>query len=317
MRFIWSTFIVFFLISWPFRGYGQDPSSLLKRLPFEVRTWVERSCPRSLGPSLWSACVRREVAALSRGVHDLSQLPEDQRSWVSRSCPTSLGPSLYISCVNREVAALSAGMPDTSALSAQQRQWVDQSCPASLGPSLYGSCVARELQALRSISPSSRPRRSTAPSVNARSTSSTPQTQTRRPTVRYDATVLQAQVILKSFGFYRGSLDGISGPQTLAAVKSFQSRIGLNPTGELDTPTFGVLLSLVRKRPGGRASSHSADCEGYNSETGAYVYGECDDSDFEGYDTETGNYVYGDCEPDGDLEAYDSETGVYVYGECD
>jgi hypothetical protein len=59
------------------------------------------------------------------------------------------------------------------------------------------------------------------------------------------------------------------------------------------------------------------ECEGYDSDTGAYVYGECVDGDFEGYDSDTGEYVYGDCEPDGDLEAYNSETGEYVYGECE
>ncbi|GAG86495.1 unnamed protein product [marine sediment metagenome] len=128
--------------------------------------------------------------------------------------------------------------------------------------------------------------------------------------------MLQVQAILKSFGFYSGNLDGISGPQTRTAIKSFQSRVGLNPTGEIDATTLQVLLSLVKKTSRGHTSSHSADCEGYNSDTGAYVYGECDDGSFEGYDSETGNYVYGDCERDGDLDAYDSETGEYVYGEC-
>ncbi len=61
----------------------------------------------------------------------------------------------------------------------------------------------------------------------------------------------------------------------------------------------------------------SVECEGYNSETGNSVSGECEDGSFAGYDSETGNYVYGDCEPGGDLEAYDSETGHYVYGECE
>lgn len=64
-------------------------------------------------------------------------------------------------------------------------------------------------------------------------------------------------------------------------------------------------------------ADYTVTCEGYNSRTSNYVYGECSDGDFEGYDSETGNYVYGDCSFGGDLEAYDSETGDYVYGECE
>jgi len=64
-------------------------------------------------------------------------------------------------------------------------------------------------------------------------------------------------------------------------------------------------------------ADYTVACEGYNSQTSNYVYGECSDGDFEGYDSETGNYVYGDCSFEGDLEAYDSETGDYVYGECE
>ena len=138
-----------------------------------------------------------------------------------------------------------------------------------------------------------------------------------QPAVRFDPSVLQAQAILKSLGFYHGAADGLAGPHTGAALRSFQARVRLSPTGELDAATTAVLLSLTRQRPIYRRYSSSTDCEGYNSETSAYVYGECDDGDFTGYDSETGNYVYGDCEPGGDLEAYDSETGTYIYGECD
>ncbi|MBN47898.1 MAG: hypothetical protein CMN85_00035 [Spongiibacteraceae bacterium] len=64
-------------------------------------------------------------------------------------------------------------------------------------------------------------------------------------------------------------------------------------------------------------ADYTVDCEGYNSDTSSYVYGECSNGEFEGYDSDTGNYVYGECEIGGDLEAYDSATSVYVYGECD
>src|SRR3989338_5562248 len=124
------------------------PESVLSNLSPEDQAWGNRSCPRSLGPSLWNNCVRREVNALSRGRPDLSNLNLDERNWVLRSCPSSLGPSLAISCLNRELQALVRGMPDLSALRADERAWVQQSCPQSLGPSLYRSCVSREARAV-------------------------------------------------------------------------------------------------------------------------------------------------------------------------
>jgi len=81
--------------------------------------------------------------------------------------------------------------------------------------------------------------------------------------------------------------------------------------------TRKILFTLSLLFPLIVSANYTVECEGHNSETSTYVYGECSDGSFEGYDSETGNYVYGDCEFDGDLEAYDSETSVYVYGECE
>jgi len=124
------------------------PELVFSNLSPEDQAWVTRSCPRSLGPSLWNNCVRREVNALSRGRPDLSNLKTDERNWVLRSCPSSLGPSLVIACLNRELQALAGGMPNLSALGADERAWIQQSCPQSLGPSLYRSCVSREARAV-------------------------------------------------------------------------------------------------------------------------------------------------------------------------
>lgn len=128
---------------------GPDRSeSLLSNLSPEDQEWVNRSCPKSLGASLWTNCIRREVSTLSRGRPDLSNLNLDERNWVLRSCPSSLGPSLAIACLNRELQALATGMPDLSALGADERAWVQRSCPQSLGPSLYRSCISREATAV-------------------------------------------------------------------------------------------------------------------------------------------------------------------------
>ena len=311
MRILRSLTALLLLGAWAGSAAGEDSKSALQDLSPNARRWVDQSCPRSLGPSLWSACISRETAALASGMPDLSGLSEPQRNWVARTCPTSLGPSLYVACISRELAALESGIPDLAEVPPEHQSWLRASCPTALGPSLYRACLEREMQAIRSLSKATR------------GPSATPALPSREKTTReskihrYDQTVLQIQLVLKSLGFYAGAIDGIAGPQTTAAVRAFQSRFGLNPTGDLDATTAAVLLSLMRPRGGFGRFSSSRDCEGYNSDTGALVYGECDDGDFEGYDSETGNYVYGDCEEDGDLDAYDSETGAYVYGECE
>jgi hypothetical protein len=63
--------------------------------------------------------------------------------------------------------------------------------------------------------------------------------------------------------------------------------------------------------------AYEVDCDGYDSDTGEYVYGTCRNGDFEGYDSDTGEYVYGDCQIGGSLDAYNSDTGEYVYGDCE
>lgn len=130
-------------------AHAQSPDTALAGLNPAARDWVNRSCPRSLGPSLWSSCIVRESAAASRGKPELSGLKPEFQSWIKQSCPDSLGPSLAISCLNREKAALSGGIPNMSSLTEEQKQWISKSCPSSLGPSLFVSCIQRESAALR------------------------------------------------------------------------------------------------------------------------------------------------------------------------
>lgn len=150
-------------------AHAQSPEAALSSLPQEQQAWVSRSCPRSLGPSLWSSCVQREVNALKRGIPDLSALEETDRAWLMRSCPSSLGPSLSISCLSRELAALRAGMPKLESLTPEKRNWVLQSCPQSLGPSLFRSCVERESHSLAAGSPRAAPRAAPSPRLSGAS----------------------------------------------------------------------------------------------------------------------------------------------------
>ena len=43
---------------------AQDPAAALSKLSPEARDWVNRSCSRSLGPSLWSSCVARATCQI-------------------------------------------------------------------------------------------------------------------------------------------------------------------------------------------------------------------------------------------------------------
>lgn len=148
MRVAAKLYLFWFIFASPIAA-AQDPETALESLSPEARSWVNRSCSRSLGPSLWTNCILREASAASRGKPDLSGLKPEFRAWVIKSCSDSLGPTLAISCLVREKAALENGLPDVSFLTEEQRRWVSSSCSTSLGPTLYVSCVRRESAALR------------------------------------------------------------------------------------------------------------------------------------------------------------------------
>ena len=76
------------------------------------------------------------------------------------------------------------------------------------------------------------------------------------------------------------------------------------------TYTFLFLMVLT-------SSSWSASCDGFDSETGSWVWGDCSGGSFDGYDSQTSAYVWGDCQPGGSLDAWNSETGAWVWGDCD
>jgi len=53
---------------------------------------------------------------------------------------------------------------------------------------------------------------------------------------------LEAQIELARRGFSSGSIDGVRGPQSAAALAAFQRNLGLRETGDLDAPTREQLL---------------------------------------------------------------------------
>jgi localization factor PodJL len=50
------------------------------------------------------------------------------------------------------------------------------------------------------------------------------------------------QAILNNNGFDAGAPDGVMGKRTVAAIKAFQSSIGMEPTGEIDDRLVKELL---------------------------------------------------------------------------
>lgn len=71
--------------------------------------------------------------------------------------------------------------------------------------------------------------------------------------------IVGAQTLLARQGYYRSGVDGVFGPETEFALRAFQSRYGLEPSGILDMETLAVLGLLPGqrepglRRPRGRA----------------------------------------------------------------
>ena len=73
-----------------------------------------------------------------------------------------------------------------------------------------------------------------------------------------------------------------------------------------------TVLSLLVSNP-----SWGVSCDGWDSNTGSWVWGDCEGGSFDGYDSVTSVWVWGDCTPGGDLDAWNSDTGSWVWGDCD
>jgi peptidoglycan hydrolase-like protein with peptidoglycan-binding domain len=71
----------------------------------------------------------------------------------------------------------------------------------------------------------------------------------------YDASVVRnVQQALQDKGFDVGSIDGVMGPRTEAALREFQQRQGLKGSGQLDQETLAALNVDKRGTVGPRAS---------------------------------------------------------------
>jgi peptidoglycan hydrolase-like protein with peptidoglycan-binding domain len=67
------------------------------------------------------------------------------------------------------------------------------------------------------------------------------------PQVQQDI-VSRAQIILMRQGYYRDEIDGLYGPALSFALRNYQTRFGLRPTGRLDIETLAALSLLPEQQ---------------------------------------------------------------------
>lgn len=67
----------------------------------------------------------------------------------------------------------------------------------------------------------------------------------------------EVQTVLKKWGYYTGSVDGINGPLTKAAVKKFQRKYGLTADGIVGPLTASKMGLRVKGFSGSSASSYN------------------------------------------------------------
>jgi len=71
--------------------------------------------------------------------------------------------------------------------------------------------------------------------------------QSAPPQVQQDI-VSRAQIILRRQGFYRDEVNGYYGPALSFALRDYQARLGLQPTGRLDVETLALLHLLPEQQ---------------------------------------------------------------------
>jgi peptidoglycan hydrolase-like protein with peptidoglycan-binding domain len=75
------------------------------------------------------------------------------------------------------------------------------------------------------------------------------------PQVQQDI-ISRAQIILLRRGYYRDEVDGAYGPAMSLAVRDYQARFGLHPTGLLDVETLALLNLLPEQQVNGYGRFH-------------------------------------------------------------
>jgi hypothetical protein len=128
-------------------------------------------------------------------------------------------------------------------------------CAVVIGTAMVAAVVALALAL--SNSHSSQARATTGPSTSTSapanpatpsnpSTPSTPSTPSHPVTpVQPSASVMQLQRQLGQLNYYEGPVDGLMGPQTIAAIQDLQRQAGLPQTGQMNAATQAALANYL------------------------------------------------------------------------
>ena len=125
-------------------------------------------------------------------------------------------------------------------------------CAVIIGTAMVAAVAALAL-ALSNSHPSQAPA-TTGPSTSTSSPANpaTPATPANPATpshpvtpVQPSASVMQLQRQLGQLNYYEGPVDGLMGPQTIAAVQDLQRQAGLPQTGQMNAATQAALASYL------------------------------------------------------------------------
>lgn len=91
--------------------------------------------------------------------------------------------------------------------------------------------------------------------------------------------VRQLQQGLNDNGFNAGEVDGVFGPSTRAALRRFQSKAGLQPTGEIDQQTLALVgLSGQAQQPPATSGQTQPSAPAPEQSTGRGNQGDAQDN---------------------------------------
>jgi len=119
-------------------------------------------------------------------------------------------------------------------------------CAVVIGTAIVGAVVALAL--VLSNSHSSQAPATTGPSASTSTPANpaNPATPSHPVTpVQPSASVMQLQRQLGQLNYYEGPVDGVMGPQTIAAIQDLQRQAGLPQTGQMNAATQAALANYL------------------------------------------------------------------------
>ena len=116
-------------------------------------------------------------------------------------------------------------------------------CAVVIGTAMVAAVVALALALSNSHS-------SQAPATTGPSTSTSAPANPATPShpvtpVQPSASVMQLQRQLGQLNYYEGPVDGLMGPQTIAAIQDLQRQAGLPQTGQMNAATQAALANYL------------------------------------------------------------------------